>query len=323
MWVFAVAAIAISFIDQMPLTLKYLQSVPAPSTYYAEDDIVRFLKRDRSIFRVFPFQSQPPLNTRFLYHLQDSYLFYHGIQSAGGYVTSPIQRYQEFIGAGTSVMFNPANLYFFPKFADMLNLKYIVVPNLPEDLSQYDPQSRMIIQSIKDHLNQYRTVFKGYQFSVYQNDRVLPRAYFVPAYRVVDESQSVEVMQSQAFNPRTMVLLEKEPDVAADEVNPDTLVSAPITEYTANRIVCHIECPFAGFLVLADNWHPDWRVFVDGQARELHRANCCFRAVYVDAGQHEVIFRYVSPLFNLGSIITLCAVLVAAGLCVVLLKYRR
>ncbi|UCC12275.1 MAG: YfhO family protein [candidate division WOR-3 bacterium] len=321
-WFFAIAAIAIAFIDQMPLTLKYLQSAPAPSKYYAEDDIVRFLKRDRSIFRVFPFQSQPALNTRFLYHLQDSYLFYHDIQSAGGYVTSPIQRYQEFIGAGKSVMFNPTNLFIFPKFADMLNLKYIVAPNLPEDLSRYDPQSRMIIQNIKDHLTQYRLVFQGYQFSVYQNDRVLPRAYFVPAYRVVDETQSVEVIKSQAFNPHTMVLLEEEPGVVLNESYPDTLIGAPITEYTANRIVCHIESPFPGFLVLADNWHPDWRVFVDGQARELHRANHCFRAVYVDAGMHEVIFRYISPPFNLGSIITLCAVLVAAGLCVILVKYR-
>jgi len=322
LWFFSVAAITIALIDQVPLTLKFLPTAPSPTVYYAEDDVVRFLKRDRTVFRVLPFQSQPPLNTRFLYHLQDSYLFYHDIQSAGGYVTSPIQRYQEFIGAGTSVMFNPTNLFFYPKFVDMLNLKYIIAPNLPEDLSQYDAQSRMLIQNIKNYLAQYRRIFQGYQFSVHQNDSVLPRAYIVTGYRVVDESRSIEVLRSAAFDPRTMVTLEKEPHVVPVQSYPDTMIEVKIREYTANKIVCHAECPFSGFLVLADNWHPDWRVFVDGHERELYRANHCFRAVYVDAGTHEVVFKYISPLFNTGSIITLCAVLLSAGLCVVLLKYR-
>jgi hypothetical protein len=320
-WVFAVAAIAIALIDQLPLTLKYLPSAPSPAVYYAEDDIVRFLKKDRTVFRVLPFQSQPPLNTRFLYHLQDSYLLYHDIQSAGGYVTSPIQRYQEFIGAGTSVMFNPTNLFLYPKFVDMLNLKYIIAPNLPEDLSQYDAQSRVMIQNIKNYLAGYRHVFQGYQFTVYQNDSVLPRAYIVPGYRVVDESRSISVLQSEAFAHRATVTLEKTPDMPV-QVYSDTMVEVQIGEYTANKIVCHTECTFPGVLVLADNWHPDWRVFVDGHARELYRANHCFRAVYVDAGSHEVVFKYISPLFNTGSIITLCAVLLAVGLCVVQFKFR-
>lgn len=320
-WLFAIAAVAIALVDQVPLAIQFLPSAPGPDAYYAEDDVVRFLKRDRTVFRVLPFQSQPPLNARFLYHPQDSYLFYHDIQSAGGYVTSPIQRYQEFIGAGTSVMFNPANLFFYPKFVDMLNLKYIITPNLPDDLSQYDAQSRMIIQNIKTYLARYRRVFQAYQFSVYQNDSVLPRAYIVPGYRVVDEAQSLDVLQSEAFDPRTTVTLEKDPGTPV-QIYQDTLIEPEIREYTANRIVCHAECPFPGFLVLADNWHPDWKVFVDGEEKKLYQANHTFRAVRITAGKHDVVFAYISIYFNVGRIISIIALLLSVGFCILTIRVK-
>jgi hypothetical protein len=146
-WIFAIAAIAITLIDQLPLVAKYLPASPGPKIYYAADDVVRFINKDRSVFRVFP--------TPWYDHATDLYLLYHNIQSAGGYIPNPLRRYQEFIGAGTSVMFNPLNLIQYPKFLDMLNIKYIIAPNLPEDISKYDMHGLILnlwlvdIQSMK------------------------------------------------------------------------------------------------------------------------------------------------------------------------------
>jgi len=307
---FSVLAILIYLINQLPITTKYLSKAPAPEVYYATDDIVHFLYGDHSIYRVFPFQSQPPLNPRFLYHIQDSYLLYHNIQSAGGYIPNPIQRYQDFIGAGTSVMFAPANLFLYPSLTDILNLKYIVAPNLPEEVTGYDVNTQKIIQNLKDYLARFRLVFRGRQFSVYQNDSALPRAYIVPDYQVDDAPKILEVLKSPQFEPRQIVLLEEDPKVP-HPTGKLPMIEAKITEYSPNKIVCTTDAFYPGFLVLTDNWHPDWKVFVDGKKNKMFIANYTFRATYLTVGKHEVAFAYISPYFSSGKVITILSLIVS------------
>ncbi|KPJ72321.1 hypothetical protein AMJ52_06700 [candidate division TA06 bacterium DG_78] len=316
-----IVMVVLALISQVPLMAKFLPKESSPEIYYAADDIVRFLKKDHSVFRVFPFQSSPPLNPRYLYHHQDCYLLYHNIQSAGGYIPNPIQRYQDFIGAGTSVMFAPANLYQYPRFADMLNLKYIITPNLPDDLSEFDPNSQKFIMEIKNHLARYTSVYRGRNFTVFQNDSVLPRAYIVPQYRIVKESDVLNILKSKEFDPKKIVILEEDPNVllSNDEA---TLISVNISDYTANKITCKTDSPYSGFLVLTDNWHPDWKVFVDGGEQKLYRANYTFRAVHLTAGKHEVVFKYISHFFNIGKIISIIAFIVAIGLCIITIKFK-
>jgi hypothetical protein len=316
-----IVIIIVAFISQVPLMSKFLPKGPKPESYYAADNVVRFLKRDNSIFRVFPFQSNPRLNPRFLYHHQDCYLLYHDIQSAGGYIPNPIQRYQDFIGAGTSVMFAPVNLYMYPRFVDMLNLKYIISPTLPEDLSKLDPITQKFIMDINNYLARFTPVYHERTFTIYQNDNALPRAFIVPQYRVVEESEVLNVLKSKEYDPKQMVILEEDPQVALS--NKDSLaITARIVKYSANEIVCTTDCPYPGFLVLCDNWHPDWQVFVDGKKQKLYRANYTFRTVYLNAGAHKVMFKYISQYFNAGKIITIIALILSIGFCVVAVKFK-
>jgi hypothetical protein len=249
-WIFAIAAIAITLVDQLPLVAKYLPSAPAPKVYYAADDVVRFINKDRSVFRVFP--------TPWYDHATDLYLLYHNIQSAGGYIPNPLRRYQEFIGAGTSVMFNPLNLIQYPKFLDMLNIKYIIAPNLPEDISKYDMQTQRAIMEIKDYLSRFNLKFMARRYSVYENKNALPRAYVVPDYQILEESEILDVLKTNEFDPRQFVVIEETPGVPHPEEG-FILVEAKIAEYSANKITCIAESSYPGFLVLTDNWHPDWK----------------------------------------------------------------
>lgn len=314
--------ILLTLLHQVPAMAKYLPAGPAPEIYYKADDIIKFLKNDNTVFRVFPFQYGSRGE-----HDRDSYLLYHNIQSAGGYIANPIQRYQDFIGAGTSVMFNPQNLFQYPKFVDMLNLKYIIAPNIPEDISGYDPNSQKIIQLIKNYLSRFRHVYRGYQNSAYQNDSVLPRAYIVFDYIVLSSEKVLDIMKSPIFNPREFVILED----SVKYPHPDkklSMVPAKIKNYTSNQIVVETSSPYPGFLILSDNWHPDWRVYVDGTKEILYRANYTFRAVYVQAGNHEITFEYKSIPFTIGLIITIvsiCAILgfyIPFGLWRCVVKYR-
>ncbi|MGB9720587.1 MAG: YfhO family protein [bacterium] len=296
----------ITLLHQLPVMAKYLPAGPAPEVYYQEDDVVRFLKNQKGIYRVFPFQYGMRGE-----HDRDSYLLYHEIQSAGGYIANPIQRYQDLIGAGTSVMFNPQNLIQYPKLVDILNLKFIIAPNLPDDLSGYDPNSQRVILLIRNYLSRFRLVYRGYQHSVYQNDSVLNRAFIVPDYVVLPGERILDFVKSPAFNPHEVVILEDSVEYPHSE-RKLPMIDATIKKYSPNQIIIETDCFYPGFLILLDNWHPDWQVSVDGKKENLYRANYTFRAVYVPAGKHLVIFEYKSILFSIGviiSIATLCAIL--------------
>ena len=305
----ALIAIVLSLVSLIPLMTKFLPKGPAPERYYAADDVVQFLKNDRSTFRVFPF---------YYPHAGDSYLLYHDLQSAGGYIPNPIQRYQDYIGAGSSVMFNPQGLVQYPRLADMLNLKYIIAPNLPEDkdLNRYAPDDQRMILYLKNFLKRFKPVFQGARYAVFQNDSVLPRAYIVADYQVCEAKDVLGILQSPVFNPRSTVILEEDPGLLRAP-EPLPMATATITEYGANRVVGQTDDPISGFLVLADNWHPDWRVSVDGRPAKLYRADYIFRAVYLPSGKHEVVFSFVSGAFNTGKIISFitllaCIVIISA-----------
>lgn len=314
-WIFAIFIMAVALLDQLTLVSKYLPEAPAPQQYYAADDIIRFIKNDPGTFRVFP--------TPWYEHTTDSYLLYHDIQSAGGYIPNPLKRYQEFIGAGQSVMFNPGNLLQYPKFLDLLNAKYIIAPTLPEDLSQYDPQTQRTIQQIRNYLARFRPAFRGRMYTLYENEQAIPRVHLVHEYEVHDESEVLDVMKSQAYDPLHTVLLEEDPGMPHLDMREDYMPgSAQLIDYKPNEITCQVESDNPGFLVLADNWHPDWQVFVDGEKREMYVANHTFRAVHVQAGNHEVVFMYMSKGFNTGSLISVVTLILALGICVLGLKYR-
>ena len=148
----------------------------------------------------------------------------------------------------------------------------------------------------------------GRKHSVYENDSVLPRAYIVPDYHIED-TNALEVLTSPEFDPRKMVVLNRNPQVP----HPDSeyaMCPATIVEYSPNKVICMTDCPYAGFFVLSDNWHPDWRVFTDGDEQELFRANHTFRAVYVPAGEHEVVFMYISTYYRTGRVISVIALII-------------
>jgi hypothetical protein len=312
-WIFSVSFIVIALVDQLPFVRKYIPEAPAPDQYYAADDVARYLKTDQTVFRVFP--------TPWYEHTTDLYLLYHNIQSAGGYIPNPLRRYQEFIGAGQSVMFNPSNLIQYPAFIDMLNLKYIIAPTLPEDVSMYDSQTQRTIAQIRTYLSRYNPVFAGRRYTVYENQNTIPRAHMVHDYEVHNETENLNIMKSVNFNALKTVLLEEDPEVPRSEHDPIPGKSE-IIKYQANEIVCQVESAHPGFLVLADNWHPDWQVFVDGEQHKIYVANHTFRAVHLPSGNHEVIFKYVSSGFNLGRIISMISLILALGFCVASVRYR-
>ena len=93
--------------DQWAVDKKYLSAAPHPRKYYSKDHVTRYISQDKGLYRVYPFE-----NYRWA---RSDYFHYHDIYSVAGYGPNPPARYQKFIGAEGSVMFNAPNFFKFPQ----------------------------------------------------------------------------------------------------------------------------------------------------------------------------------------------------------------
>jgi hypothetical protein len=91
---------------------------------------------------------------------------------------------------------------------------------------------------------------------------------------------------------------------------------AVVRRHGPHAVVVEAELERPGWLVVSETWYPGWSAAVDGRPAELLRANHAFRAVRLDAGRHEVRFRYGSAWWRAGAIVAGATALLAlaAGL---------
>ena len=60
-----------------------------------------------------------------------------------------------------------------------------------------------------------------------------------------------------------------------------------------------------------------WRVFVNGEEKELKRANIMYMGVELEAGENEIALRYETPGLRLGAALTLAGLLMLAAILII------
>ncbi|NPV13803.1 YfhO family protein [candidate division WOR-3 bacterium] len=278
----------------------YIRSLPPPQEYFAPDEVVRFLKADTTFYRVLPLNYE---------RSDEGELWLHNIFSTGGQIPNPLQTYQDFIGAGKSVMFQANNLLN-PNFMNLLNVKYIITYNLPDDASSYDAQTQQFINQLKLYFSQpqFKKAFTGARYAIYENSDYLPRAFIVKNWEIVqNKDQLLARLMQPDFDPAHTALLYENPGMA---LTPDSSYgTVRIAHYDANRIIVQASLTTPGLLILSENYHPDWKVIVNGKPAKLLQAYHTLRAVMLTEGEHQIEFRHQPRYYTLGIILTLFSTL--------------
>jgi len=286
-------------------------------TYFAETPAVQLIKQDRDLFRVFPVLDRENAN----------WYMYHTIQSTGGYSAAKLRIYQDFLEeTGFSAQINsfiekywrygmrdnrpqwtPLPLAQIPEqrlrfdyaMLDMLNVKYLVVNHLP--LS--DPRFRPIAEF-------------GNQW-IYENTEMLPRVFFVDRIEQLNGRQQIfQRMKSGVFDPHTTAIIEERPPFA---IAPSDSNRATITHYDIQEI--HIQTAVAAptLMVLSEIYYPAaWKATVDGKAAQIYKTNYLLRSIFLEPGEHEIVFYYRSPAFSLGKWISIATLALVIGLLLIL-----
>ncbi len=181
----------------------------------------------------------------------------------------------------------------------------------------------------------YRWLFDENHVSLYEDRAALPRAYVVSAAVVKpNNAEATRALLAPGLDLHKTVVLTREEyrtsaigdpfrsAVPTSQQSPQLLQvqqgldAPPVTWHTdaPEEVDLEATCPTAGYLVLSDNYTPDWQATVDGRSAPVLRANVVYRAVALPAGRHKVSFRYRPTVVYASAAVSGVALLVLLAL---------
>ncbi len=254
-----------------------------------------WLSGREGIFRVFPVPAARPGGwSHNVFPFSDNSYMMAGIFSMGGYHAAKLKNYQDVMDAMFGV-FNGGGMPL--PLLNMLNARYFhsTFPLFRED-------------------SPFPLVFEGENSYVYENPFALPRVFMTGSFSVMKRGEILAAISRQDFDPASVVLLEKEPAVVPESAEGS---AAEIVSYGLNSITikAHVEKPCV--MVLSEIDYPDWIATVDGEEREILAADYCLRALPLEAGDHEILFEYRSPVIRKSLVLSVISLIFAAAIAVI------
>jgi hypothetical protein len=145
----------------------------------------------------------------------------------------------------------------------------------------------------------FKEVFADSGQSVYENPEPLPRTFVVGALveapGIPSDRQLPPLGVATTTDRDFLAHAEgfKIPVRASGDIVPATPAgTAGITAYHHARVELEADLERPGVVVLADTWHPTWRVTVDGQEAVVGRVDEVLRGIALPPGRHRIVMTY-------------------------------
>jgi hypothetical protein len=162
-------------------------------------------------------------------------------------------------------------------------------------------------------------VYEEGEVKAYRVGDPLPRAWIVQDAVVADDEQTLDLLNSDDFDPRRTALLVPGDEGLVGSAAGGAGGSANVSDAAPGRLSLDVSADGDGLLVISQPFYPGWQARVDGERAAIHRVDYLLQGVLVRAGSHRVELSFhLSPLPAVLSLAALLACL--AGL---ILKWRR
>lgn len=270
------------------LAPHYVQTMPAG--YVAENELVRYLKRETGANRTAMATKDG------FYNFWLTYLFpYHGVPTIEvtqlprppadyaafwNAVRDPVRMWK--LAAVSHVLAHgpvAAQLLANPDWARQLELAWAFQP-------YDDGRGGVAVRSVKPSLQAPEVVLK-------MKD-VPPRVAAIRSWRTVSDEEALRTLGNPAFIPFESVLLAPGNEVCAPPAgDPGPVSEVEIAQLIPGRTVFTVKNHGPVVMRVAEKYDPNWKATVDGQPRPLLRVDYMFQGVAIEeAGTHRVELAY-------------------------------
>jgi len=139
-----------------------------------------------------------------------------------------------------------------------------------------------------------------------------PYARVVPAAFKLDSATIIPTLLDPRMDYSRIVLFASDQPVTPapmKELPPPSTSRAMVTSWQPGRMTVTLDPapPKPSYLVVAENWYPDWQVAIDGHAGQLLRGDYSLITVPLPAGARTVDLTFHSRLYEIGKAITLAS----------------
>ncbi len=150
----------------------------------------------------------------------------------------------------------------------------------------------------------------SFGYALVEDTAALPRAYVASPICVASAAESLAAVQAHQLSAGHQAVVEcSRPLPASTGQSGDVLE----LESAPERVALRVKVAAAAVVVLNDAFYSGWQATVDGVEVPILAANHAARAVAVQPGEHEVIFRYRTPGLWVGLCVTLAFLLGGAA----------
>lgn len=161
---------------------------------------------------------------------------------------------------------------------------------------------------------QYRvlTMDPDLEFSVFERQHYLPKAFMVGTVYAVPENDAVFSRMSTAdfMKNDDVIVVDQELNSATTLIHHDYEERmCRVVTYTPQEVNIEVDSEQGGLLVLADAYYPEWKATLDGNPTRIYLTNGLLRGVLVPSGRHKITFCYSPPSFTIGLWVTLSAII--------------
>ena len=163
---------------------------------------------------------------------------------------------------------------------------------------------------------------------LYEADTVPPYLRVVPAAAKGDTDQIVPTLIDPRLDFNRLVLFDR-----TEAINPLPVTEMPalspshatFAHWSPGRMSIALDPapPQDSYLLVSENWYPDWHATVDGQPVTALRGDQTFLTVPVKAGARQVELQFSSRYFATGKLITLASLLLLLAWAGVAVWWRR
>jgi hypothetical protein len=188
---------------------------------------------------------------------------------------------------------------------DLLAIRFVILPD-----TQRIPGYHLAVGPV--------TTGAGHTAYLYEADSAPAYVRVVPAAAKGDTNEIVPTLLDPRIDYSRVVLFDR-----TESINPLPLIDqipspspsrATFTHWAPGRMTIALEPPppQASYLVIAENWYPDWHGTVDGTPVTPLRGDQTLLTVPVPAGAQRVELQFSSRYFARGKLITWSSVLLLA-----------
>jgi hypothetical protein len=162
------------------------------------------------------------------------------------------------------------------------------------------------------------TASPGAPTNLYERRTPVPYAQVVPRAASLDSASIIAAVGDPRLAYDRLVLLDVRDGVATPAVAQmptPSAARASVSHWEPGRMTIALEpAPTAAsYLVVAENWSPDWRATVDNAPVKVLRGNWTLITVPVPAGAKGIELAYVSQSFRRGEWLTLLSLVIVLG----------